>query len=329
NHATRQADVLLALGVRFDDRTSSSWIPGYSFTIPPTQLIHVDIDPEEIGRNYPVALGLMADVRTFLRQILAELDRRADLQKRADSRQKWLRMIDGYRREWDALVAPGFSDDTTPINPQRAAAEIGKALPDDAILVSDIGVHHNWLLSFCKPKRPDSLIGSMGFGPMGFGVAGVMGAKYAAPDRPCVSVCGDGAFFMHASVLGTAVEYALPVVWVVWNNYAYASIRGLQRGYLDGRELATDFKNPVTGERYNPDFAAMARSAGVEGVRIDRAADIGDAIRAAIATNRPYLIDVDIAADINPGGAGVWELPGLGQSKPAIGTRYFPNDPKR
>ena len=329
NHATRQADVLLALGVRFDDRTSSSWIPGYSFTIPPTQLIHVDIDPEEIGRNYPVALGLMADVRTFLRQILAELDRRADLQKRADSRQKWLRMIDGYRREWDALVAPGFSDDTTPINPQRAAAEIGKALPDDAILVSDIGVHHNWLLSFCKPKRPDSLIGSMGFGPMGFGVAGVMGAKYAAPDRPCVSVCGDGAFFMHASVLGTAVEYALPVVWVVWNNYAYASIRGLQRGYLGGRELATDFKNPVTGERYNPDFAAMARSAGVEGVRIDRAADIGAAIRAAIATNRPYLIDVDIAADINPGGAGVWELPGLGQSKPAIGTRYFPNDPKR
>jgi acetolactate synthase-1/2/3 large subunit len=329
NHATRQADVLLALGVRFDDRTSSSWIPGYSFTIPPTQLIHVDIDPEEIGRNYPVALGLMADVRTFLRQILAELDRRADLQKRADSRQKWLRMIDGYRREWEALVAPGFSDDTTPVNPQRAAAEIGKALPDDAILVSDIGVHHNWLLSFCKPKRPDSLIGSMGFGPMGFGVAGVMGAKYAAPDRPCVSVCGDGAFFMHASVLGTAVEYALPVVWVVWNNYAYASIRGLQRGYLGGRELATDFKNPVTGERYNPDFAAMARSAGVEGVRIDRAADIGDAIRAAIATNRPYLIDVDIAADINPAGAGVWELPGLGQSKPAIGTRYFPSDPKR
>ncbi len=119
----------------------------------------------------------------------------------------------------------------------------------------------------------------MGFGPMGFGVAGVLGAKFAAPDRPCVSVCGDGAFFMHASVLGTAVEYELPVVWVVWNNYAYASIRGLQRGYLGGRELATDFKNPVTGERYNPDFAAMARSAGVEGVRIDRAADIGDAIR--------------------------------------------------
>ena len=155
----------------------------------------------------------------------------------------------------------------------------------------------------------------MGFGPMGFGVAGVMGAKFAAPDRPCVSVCGDGAFFMHANVLGTAVEYNLPVVWVVWNNYAYASIRGLQRGYLGGRELATDFHDPDTGERYNPDFAAMARSCGVEGVRVDRAGDLGEAIRKGIAANKPYLIDVDIAADINPVGAGVWELPGLGQSK--------------
>src|SRR6478735_6342864 len=209
NGAARQADVLLALGVRFDDRTSSSWIPGYSFTIPPTRLIHVDIDPEEIGRNYPVALGLMA-------------------------------------------------------------------------------------------------------------------AKFAAPDRPCVSVCGDGAFFMHANVLGTAVEYNLPVVWVVWNNYAYASIRGLQRGYLGGRELATDFHDPTTGQRYNPDFAAMARSCGVEGVRIERAGDIGEAIRKGISVNKPYLIDVDIAADINPVGAGVWELPGLGQSKAGIGTRYQP-----
>src|SRR4249919_36211 len=324
NHAARQADVLLALGMRFDDRTSSSWIPGYSFTIPPTRLIHVDIDPEEIGRNYPVALGLMADVRTFLRQVLAELATRKGAADVAASRRKWLATIDGLRKEWDKFIAPGFTDDSTPIHPQRAAAEIDKALPADAIMVSDIGVHHNWLLQFCKPKRPDSFIGCMGFGSMGFGVAGVLGAKFAAPDRPCVSVCGDGAFFMHANVLGTAVEYNLPVVWVVWNNYAYASIRGLQRGYLDGRELATDFHHPQTGKPYNPDFAAMARSAGVEGVRVDRAGDIGNAVRMAIAANKPYLIDVNINADQNPGGAGVWELPGLGVSKVAIGGRYQP-----
>jgi acetolactate synthase-1/2/3 large subunit len=322
NHATRQADVLLALGMRFDDRTSSSWIPGYSFNIPPTKLIHVDIDPNEIARNYPVALGLMADVRTFLRQVLAEVKSRRDIEARAESRRAWLAAIDGYRKQWDAFVAPGFLDDSSPIMPQRAAYEIDRALPEDAILVSDIGIHHNWLLQYCKPKRPDSLIGSMGFGPMGFGVAGVLGAKLAAPHRPCVSVCGDGAFFMHASVLGTAAEYEIPVVWVVWNNYAYGSIRGLQRGYLGGREIATDFKHPKTGLPYNPDFAAMARSAGVEGVSVDRAADLGDAIRAGIATNRPYLIDANINGDNNPGGAGVWELPGLGRSKPMFGGRH-------
>jgi acetolactate synthase-1/2/3 large subunit len=274
NNAARQADVLLALGVRFDDRTSSSWIPGYSFTIPPTKLIHVDIDPDEIARNYPVALGLMADVRTFLRQVHAELDRRPNGRTIPEARERWLSAIEGWRREWNDFIAPGFRDDSSPIHPQRAAREIDKALPEDAILVSDIGIHHNWLIQFCQPRRPDSLIGSMGFGPMGFGVGGVLGAKLAAPDRPCVSVCGDGAFFMHANVLGTAVEYNIPVVWVVWNNYAYASIRGLQRGYLGGRELATDFRHPETGEPYNPDFAAMARSAGVDGVSVDRAADL-------------------------------------------------------
>ena len=325
NHASRQADVLLALGVRFDDRTSSSWLPGYSFTIPPTQLIHVDIDPDEIGRNYPVALGLMADVRTFLRQLLGELDRRGIGTEVAASRRQWLSAISGYRKEWEALIAPGFKDDSSPIHPQRAAYEIDRALPEDAILVSDIGIHHNWLIQFCKPRRPDSLIGSMGFGPMGFGVAGVLGAKLAAPDRPCVSVCGDGAFYMYPNVLSTAVEYNIPAVWVIWNNFAYASIRGLQRGYLGGRELATDFRHPETGLPYNPDFAAMARSTGVEGVTIDRAGDLGDAIRAGIASGRPYLIDAFVGADNNPGGAGVWELPGLGVGKPIIGKRFEPN----
>jgi acetolactate synthase-1/2/3 large subunit len=129
---------------------------------------------------------------------------------------------------------------------------------------------------------------------------------------------------MHASVLGTAVEYKLPVVWVVWNNFSYASIRGLQRGYLGGRELATDFRHPETGAPYNPDFAAMARSAGIDGINVDRAGDLSDALRAAIAAQRPCLINANIGADKNPGGAGVWELPGLGQSQPAFGGRYQP-----
>jgi acetolactate synthase-1/2/3 large subunit len=324
NQATRQADVLLALGVRFDDRTSSSWIPGYSFTIPPTKLIHVDIDPEEIGRNYPVALGLMADVGTFLKQLLAELDTRTGRGEMPAERAPWLDKIAGYRKEWEDFIAPGFKLDTTPINPQRAAREIDQVLPEDGILVSDIGVHHNWLNQFCAPRRPDSLIGSMGFGPMGFGVGGAIGAKLAAPQRPVVAVVGDGAFWMHANVLATAFEYNVPVVYVVWNNYAYASIRGLQRGYLDGREIATDFRDPGTQAPYNPDFAMLAKSAGITGVSVDKAADLAEAVRTGIASGRPYVIDANIGGDLNPGGAGVWELPGLGRSKPAIGGQFKP-----
>jgi len=324
NHAARQADVLLALGVRFDDRTSSSWIPGYSFTIPPTKLIHVDIDPEEIGRNYPVALGLMADVRTFLRQLLTEIDMRISRGQMPAERGAWLDAIAGYRKEWEAFIAPGFKVDSTPIAPQRAVHEIDRVLPEDTILVSDIGVHHNWLIQFCKPKRPDSLIGSMGFGPMGFGVAGALGAKLAAPDRPCVAVVGDGAFLMHASVLATAYEYQIPVVYVVWNNYAYGSIRGLQRGYLNGRELATDFKHPGTNKPYNPDFAAMARAAGIAGVSVGRASELADAVREGIKSGKPCVIDANIDGDLNPSGAGIWELPGMGRSKPGIGKQYVP-----
>jgi acetolactate synthase-1/2/3 large subunit len=181
NHATRQADVLLALGVRFDDRTSSSWLPGYSFTIPPTRLIHVDIDPDEIARNYPVALGLMADVRTFLRQLLGALERRGNVGERAAARAKWLDAIAGYRREWEAFVAPGFVDDASPINPQRAAHEIDKALPADAILVSDIGIHHNWLTS--SPSRAGRIPSSAPWDSVPWGSASPACSAPSSPHR--------------------------------------------------------------------------------------------------------------------------------------------------
>ena len=105
---------------------------------------------------------------------------------------------------------------------------------------------------------------------------------------------------------------------------SYGSIRGLQRGYLGGRELATDFKHPGTTTPYNPDFAAMARSAGVHGVSVDRAADLSEAIRQGIASGKPCVIDANITGDLNPSGAGIWELPSMGRSKPGIGKQYVP-----
>jgi acetolactate synthase-1/2/3 large subunit len=258
----------------------------------------------------------MADVRTFLRQLLAELDARGSAEGAAAQRGPWLDAIAGYRREWEAFVAPGLVADTTPIHPQRAAHEIGRALPDDAILVSDIGVHHNWLNLYCKPKRPDSLIGSMGFGPMGFGVAGVLGAKLAAPDRPCVAVVGDGSFLMTPHALATAVEYDIPVVWVVWNNYGYVSIRDIQMGMFGGRELATNFQKDRTRQPYSPDFALLAKSFGVPSHTVTHAGEVEDAIRTAVAADTPYLIEVPVDREIRPIGTGSWDLPPLPPPEP-------------
>ena len=191
--------------------------------------------------------------------------------------------------------------------------------------MSDIGVHHNWLIQFCKPKRPDSLIGSMGFGPMGFGVAGALGAKLAAPQRPCVAVVGDGAFLMHANVLGTAYQYEIPVVYVVWNNYAYGSIRGLQRGYLGGRELATDFRHPGTTKPYNPDFAAHgARGRHSRGERRPRRAILRkQCARASRAASRASSTPISTAISI-PRARGSGNCPAWGAASPVSASSTSP-----
>ena len=245
NHAARQADVLLALGVRFDDRTSSSWLPGYSFTIPPTKLIHVDIDPDEIARNYPVALGLMADVRTFLRQVLAELETRRKLGGRGRvARANGSAPSTAIARNGTRSSRRASSMTPRPIHPQRAAHEIDKALPEDAILVSDIGVHHNWLHPVLQAEAA-GFADRLAWASARWASASpaCWAPQFAAPERPCVSVCGDGAFFMHASVLGTAVEYNLPVVWVVLEQF---------RLRLDPRIAARLSRRPRACDRLPP-----------------------------------------------------------------------------
>jgi acetolactate synthase-1/2/3 large subunit len=283
NHAARQADVLLALGVRFDDRTSSSWIPGYSFNIPPTKLIHVDIDPDEIARNYPVALGLMADVRTFLRQVLAELEARKAAAAIPASRQAWLAAIDGYRAEWEKFIAPGFQADTSPIHPQRAAHEIDKVLPENAILVSDIGIHHNWLIQFCHPRRPDSLIGSMGFGPMGFGVAGVLGAKLAAPDKFVVATLGDGAYMFGNPTVGhwVAAKHDLPILTVVFNNSRYGAVRNATLSMFKDGAAGEDNGRTLADLDPAPPYDELARAQGAYAERVEKPADLPDALARA------------------------------------------------
>ena len=180
-------------------------------------------------------------------------------------------------------------------------------------------------MQFWKARRPQSMLNSWGFSGMGFGPCSALGAKLAAPDRTVVSVCGDGGFTMVPHVLCTAVEYNIPVVWVVWNNFAWGAIRDIQYGLFNGREIGTAFYAGPNGEPYNPDFAAMARSAGVSAVTVTRSEDFAGALEEAIKSNRPYLIDVHVDANVRPPATGAWSLPPLAHKEPAFGQRHLLN----
>lgn len=320
NQAGRFADLVITLGTRFDDRSSSSWHAGYSWNFPKSQLLHVDIDPQELGRNYPPTLGVIADAKTFVQQLLRGLPSRADIS--AQPYAPWREQVQGWQAEWERFVRPHFEDSTSPLRPEFVVGTLQKQLPDDVILALDSGVHHNWFMQFWQAKRAQSMLNSWGYSSMGFGVCGALGAQLAAPDRPVVAVVGDGGFTMAPHVLCTAVEYNLPVVWVIWNNFAWAAIRDLQYGLFDGREIGTAFYKGQSGERYNPDFAAWARAAGADGVTVQRSQDLAGAIEQALKNKRPCVIDVHVDAEVRPPSTGTWQLPPIPYKEPVFGKPH-------
>jgi len=323
NQAGRHADLVITIGTRFDDRSSSSWYPGYSWNFPKTKLIHVDLDPQELGRNYPPTLGIIADAKVFAAQLLNALGLReqrgsASLRKQYS---EWRAEVDAWRAEWEAHVRPNFGLLTTPLRPEYVVDALQKVLPDDAILTCDSGVHHNWFMQFWRPKRAQSMLNSWGYSSMGFGVCSVLGAQLAAPERPCISVCGDGGFSMTPYVVATAVEYDLPCIWLVWNNFSWAAIRDIQMGMFGGRELGTAFYGQDR-KAYNPDFAAWARACGADGVTITKSEDLSGALQQAIRNKRPCVLDVHVDAEVRPPSTGTWQLPPTPYKEPAFGKPW-------
>lgn len=313
NDATKNADVILALGFSFDDRATSAWLEGYTLSIPPSRLIQIDIDPTEIGRNYPCEYGILGDAKASL-EMLTEMAQSRMGGARADG--AWMSRLEHGRSVWREYQAGLALSDQMPLRPERLMQALARAVPENAVVASDVGVHHNWIIQLMDTLRPRHLIHSWGFAAMGFATSGILGAKLAAPDRPCVAVVGDGSFLMTPHALATAVEYDIPVVWVVWNNSGFCSIRDIQHGMFGGRELATAFEIQRTGESYSPDFAMMAKSMGVASHRVTHAGEVEDAIQTAIRANRPYLVEVPVDRDIRPIGTGSWDLPPLTPPEP-------------
>ncbi|MFY9775686.1 MAG: thiamine pyrophosphate-binding protein [Trebonia sp.] len=323
NRAARHADVILALGTRFDDRSTSSWLPGYTYAIPPARLIHVHGDPEEIGRNYPVTLGISAHVATVVGQLRRELLARRSAGDSlalpgAPGRARWRSLVREWGEEWERHVAPARAADAVPLHPARVLAELRAALPADGILLSDVGAHHNWIVQEWRPGGPGTLLQSWGFAAMGFGVAGLLGARLAAPSRAVAAVVGDGGFLMLPSAVATAVQYGLPAIWLVWNNGGFISIRDQQRGYF-GQELATSFRHAASGAPYRCDFAAMARAMGADGMRASTAADLGAALKTALDSGHPTVIDVPVDAEVPQPAVATWDLPPLSYPEPGFG----------
>lgn len=315
NRATRGADVVLALGTRFGDRGTSSWQPGITHS-PETQLIHVDSDPTALGKNFPTALGIVADFGLFCSVLHDRARGRSDLA--VEGRGAWLRQAFEWKRRWrEDTGAQAANDDRNPMHPARVVAEIARTTPDNSVVLSDIGAHHSWMVQQFPVRRSGTFLQSGGSATMGFGVGGAIGAQFAAPDRPVIAVVGDGGMLMHASTIATAVEYGLPITWVVWNNCGYVSIRDLQRGFFgaDG-EFLTRFREERSGDLRSTDFAALGRSMGARGIRAETPADLSEAIAASLKGGGPTVIDASVSADAQRLVAGSWAMPPAAGSAP-------------
>ena len=318
--AARNADVILALGCRFSDLHTASWQPGFAYNIPATKLLQVDIDPSEIARNYPVDMGIVGDIKTVLQQLIEKAE--ADGQK--GDYATWFQELGGYKQEWNDFVNPYRTNDENPIDPRRMIFDIRKVAPKDAIMFSDVGNNQPWIEEFWSSDVPGTHFTAGGFAAMGFGVCGVLGAKLARPDITCINVCGDGGFMMMPHAVATAVQYNLPAVWIIMNNYAIGAIRDLQRFYFGGRQIGTSFETYEgnkyhDGQLWNPDFAAMAKSMGGQGFRVEKAADVAPVVEAAIKSQKPTVIDVIINRDTPVPLTSTWQMPPIPPALPTFG----------
>lgn len=284
NEKCRTADVILAVGTRLAETSSSSWYPKYTFEIPPTRLFHVDADPAEIGRNFPTELGVVADAKLAL----GALARAAKGRTHADRGALRAEIAD-RRAEYIAQFAHQWASDQYPLRPERILSELRKALPEDGYVVTDVGWNKNGVAQQFPITVPGTFVTPSGLATMGFGPAAALGVKYGRPDRAVVSLIGDGGFGANPSVLATAMEANLAVVWVVMDNAAFGTIAGLERGSY-GTTFGCVFER--NGECYRVDYAQLAKAYGVEGIYVRSADELAPALKKALASGVPTLIQV-------------------------------------
>ena len=300
NAYAREADVVLALGTRFAETDSSSWDARFTWDVRTTALIHIDIDPAEIGRNFPVAFGAVADVRHAAKQ-LADAARDASSRQSADLRAE---IAEARELIWNETAARGRLDDF-PLKPERIIEDVRRTVPANSVLVTDVGWNKNGVAQRYRLPDDGVFLTPGGLATMGFGPGAAIGAKIGAPDRPVIALVGDGAMSSQLSVIPTAVEQNVSVVWVVMNNGAHGTIADLEMSHY-AVDYGAVFRRPE-GTPYTPDFAAIARACAAWGTRLKSASELGPALHDALAVGGPALVDVPMTNDPVPT-PGHWNI---------------------
>ncbi len=300
NMGMSNCDVMIALGVRFDDRVTGR----LSAFAPHAKVIHVDIDPAEIGKNRAPDLPIVGDVKRVLERltkIMAEAtpERKA---KHAADRQAWWSQVRAWKAEHP--LAPSYSD--TEIKPQHLMAEIDRLSGGQAIVCSDVGQHQMWAAQLVRFNEPRLWINSGGLGSMGFGLPSAIGAQFARPDKLVFAIVGDGGFQMSIPELSTLASYGLPVKIVVMNNGYLGMVRQWQELFYNNRLSAVELD-------CFPDAEKLAGAYGFKGRTIDKPFELAPALEAAVREPGPYLLNVKVSPYENvypmiPAGAAVHEM---------------------
>ena len=285
NAYLQRADLILYVGCKTDSVTTAGW------TRPPLRaaptIVQLDADPAEVGRNCPIAAGLVGDARLGLADLLEALRAR-----KVRPREGLLAGLEGARKAfWDEFAARA-ADGSRPIKPQRVIRLLGELLPRDSIVVADAGTPTPFTAAYYPSPAGRHVIIPRGYGGLGYAIPGVLGAKLARPEATVVGLMGDGSFAMSAGELETVSRLSLPVTLIQFNNACFGWIKTAQQLECAGRTFGVDFSADT-------DYAAIARGFGLEGIRVEDPAALEPALRQALGSERPTFVDVVSACEVD------------------------------
>ncbi|MBD1850478.1 biosynthetic-type acetolactate synthase large subunit [Leptolyngbya sp. FACHB-711] len=282
NFAVTECDLLIAVGARFDDRVTGKLDEFASRA----KVIHIDIDPAEVGKNRIPDVPIVGDVRTVLLDLL-QRGSEDGTPANSNQTQEWLHRIDRWRQDYP-LIVPSYPE---AISPQEVIAEVGRQAPD-AYYTTDVGQHQMWAAQFLK-NGPRRWISSAGLGTMGFGMPAAMGAKVALPNEQVICISGDASFQMNCQELGTLAQFGIAVKTVIINNGWQGMVRQWQEAFYGERYSSSDMQPGM------PDFVKLAEAFGVKGMIIRDRSELEDGIAAMLAYPGPVLLDVRVKRDEN------------------------------